>query len=100
MMNKYKNKDRKSKTRGVEIETQTDQASITSAATQTDSVERLFEYCEHALMVKVQTWKSTAAQYQNEIRRTQEQASTTIFEYVERINIMRLRHAKQHLKME
>jgi len=42
----------------------------------------------------VQTWKSTAAQYQNEVKRTQERASATIFEYVECIDIMRLRHAK------
>jgi hypothetical protein len=99
-MKKYKQQARKSKAIGVEAETQMDQVAITSAATQTDPVERLFEDREYALMVEVQTWKSTVAQYQNEVRRTQERASTTIFEYVERIDIMRLRHAKQQLKME
>ena len=99
-MKKYKKKSRKSKTIGVETKTHTDQVAITSAATQTDPIERLFEDREHALMSEVQTWKYTATQYQNEVRRTQEQASTTIFEYVEHIDIMRLRHAKQQLKME
>ena len=51
-------------------------------------------------MVKMKNWKSIVAQYQNEIKITQERASTSIFEYVERIDIMRLRHAKQQLKME
>ena len=67
-MKKYKQQARKSKTIGVETETQTDQVAITSAATQTDPVERLFEDREHALTVEVQTWKSTATQYKNEIR--------------------------------
>ena len=40
------------------------------------------------------------AQYKNEIRRTEERASTTIFGYVERMDVMRLRHAKQQLKRE
>ena len=93
-MKKYKKQTRKSKAIGVETETQTDQVAITSAATQTDPVERLFEDREHALMAEVQTWKSTVTQYKKEIRRTQEQASTTIFEYVERIDIMRIKHAK------
>jgi hypothetical protein len=38
-MKKYKQKAINSKTIGVETETQTDQASITSAATQTNPVE-------------------------------------------------------------
>lgn len=77
-----------------------DQIVTTSAANQTDLIEQLFEDREYALMAKVQSWKSIAAQYQNEVRRTQERASTIIFEYLECIDIMRLRHAKQQLKME
>lgn len=77
-----------------------DLTATTSAATQTDPVERLFEDREYALIVEIQSWKSIAAQYKNEIRRTEERASTTIFGYVEHIDVMRLRHAKQQLKME
>ena len=51
-------------------------------------------------MTELQTWKSTAAQYKNEIKRTEEKASATIFKYVEHMDIMKLRHAKQQLKME
>ena len=40
------------------------------------------------------------AQYKNEIRRTEEKASTTIFGYVERIDVMRLSHVKLQLKMD
>ena len=69
-MKKYKKQAQNSKAIGVEIETQMDQVAITSDATQIDPVERLFEDHENALMIKVQTWKSTAAQYQNEIKRT------------------------------
>ena len=94
-MKKYKQQARNSKAIGIETKNQMEQVAITSAATQTDPIEQLFEYHEHALTVEVQTWKSIAAQYQNEVRRTQERASTTIFEYVEHIDIMRLRHAKQ-----
>jgi hypothetical protein len=99
-MKKYKKQAQNSKAIGVEIETQMDQVAITSTATQTDSVEQLFEDREHVLMVKMKNWKSIVAQYQNEIKITQERASTSIFEYVERIDIMRLRHVKQQLKME
>jgi hypothetical protein len=52
-MKKYKKKARKPKTIGVETETQMDQEAITSVATQTDPVERLFEDRDHALTVKV-----------------------------------------------
>jgi hypothetical protein len=62
-MKKYKHQDKKSKAIRVETKTQVDQATITSAATQTDLVERLFEDRERALTAEVQTWKSTAAQY-------------------------------------
>ena len=52
-MKKYKKQAQNSKAIGVEIETQMDQVAITSTATQTDPVERLFEDHEHALMVEV-----------------------------------------------
>jgi len=60
----------------------------------------LFEDWEYALIAEIQSYKSTTAHYKNEIRRTEERASTTIFGYVERMDVMRLRHAKQHLKTE
>lgn len=60
----------------------------------------MFEAQEYALTAKIQSWKYTAAQYKNDIRRTEERASTTIFGYVEHMNVMRLRYAKQQLKME
>lgn len=69
---KYKQQARKSKAIGLEAKTQMDQVAITSAATQTDPVERLFEDREYALMAKVKTWKYTTTRYQNEVRRTQE----------------------------
>lgn len=97
---KYKRQANNSKAIGVEAGTQVDQIVTTSAATQIDPVETLFEDWEYALTAYVQTWKYIVAQYKNEIRRTQERASTTIFGYVEHIDIMRLRHAKQQLKME
>lgn len=97
---KYKWQAKKSKATVVEARTQVDQLTKTSIATQTDSIKQLFEDREYALMAEVQTWKSTTAWYQSEVRRTQEQASATIFEYVEHIDIMRLRHMKQQLKME
>ena len=60
----------------------------------------MFEDHEYALTAEVQTWKPTAAEYKNEVMITPERASKTIFEYVECIDIMRLRHAKQQLRME
>lgn len=80
--------------------TQVDEVATTSVATQTDPIEYLFEGREFSLSAKVQTWKSTAAQYQNEAKRAQERASTTIFEYVECIDIMGLRHVKQQFNVE
>ena len=87
---KYKRQAKKSKTIGVEAETQVDLMATISVPTQTDPVEQLFEAREYALTVEIQSWKSTAAQYKNDIRRTEERASTTIFGYVESIDVMRL----------
>ena len=84
----------------VEAETQVDEVETTSVATQTDPIEYLFEGREFSLTAKVQTWKSTVVRYQNEVKRAQERASTTIFEYVEHIDIMRLRYTNQQLKVE
>jgi len=67
---------------------------MTSADTQTDLINQLFEDQEYALTTEVQDWKSIAAQYKNEIRRTEKRASTTIFGYVERMDVMRLRNEK------
>ena len=66
-INKYKRRARKSKVVMVEAENEM------------DPIEQLFEARDYALMAKLQTWKSTVAQYKNEIKRTEERASTTIF---------------------
>jgi len=94
---KYKQRAKKPKTMMAEAGTQVDEVAASSIATQTDPMEYLFEGYEFSLIAEVQTWKSTAARYWNEGRKAQERASMNIFEYVERIDIMRLRHAKWQL---
>jgi len=76
-------------------ETYVDNVVTTSVAIQMDPIEHFFKGCEFSLIVEVQTWKSTATRYQNEVKRAQEHASKAKFEYVECIDILRLRHAKQ-----
>jgi len=97
---KYKWRAKKPKATMAEAETQVDEVETTSIATQTDPIENLFEGSEFSLTAEVQTWKSTVVRYQNEVKKAQERASTTIFQYVEHIDIMRLRYAKQQLKVE
>ena len=93
-LRKHKRQARKAKTIRVDVEIQTNQIVMTSADTQTDLINQLFEDQEYALTTEVQDWKSIAAQYKNEIRRTEKRASTTIFGYVERMDVMRLRNEK------
>jgi len=57
-----------------EAATQMDDVPTTSATTQTDPIENLFEGREFALTTKIQTWKSTATHYHNEVKRVQEQS--------------------------
>lgn len=97
---KHKRWAKKPKPTTTEARMQVEEVATTSIATQIDPIEYFFEGREFSLSAEVQTWKSTAARYQNEAKRAQERASMAIFEYVERIDIMRLRHAKQKFKVE
>jgi len=63
--------------------TQIDDVPTTSAATQMNFIELLFDGREFILTAKIQNWKFVVAHYKNEVKRVQEQFSQPILEYID-----------------